>query len=155
MMINRHLKEVVGVNEVNQIGIAVRDMEKAMKNYADIFGITFPKIFIPDYFNKMYRGQPSDYRIKIALGMMGNLQIELIQVLEGKTVYEEFLERNGGDGLHHLGFYVNNLDKRIEALANSGIGVLMRAERIGVKFAYMDTEPVVGVIFEFVERENV
>jgi methylmalonyl-CoA/ethylmalonyl-CoA epimerase len=152
MRVDPHLKEILGVNEVNQVGIVVKDLERAMKNYADFFGITFPKVFIPEYFNKMYRGEPSDFRIKIAVGMMGNLQMELIQVLQGKTVYEEFLERNG-DGLHHLGFYVKNMDERIEALSKLGIGVLMKGERAGAKFAYLDTEPIVGVIFEFIEKE--
>jgi methylmalonyl-CoA/ethylmalonyl-CoA epimerase len=152
MRVDPHLKEILGVNEVNQVGIVVKDMERAMKNYADFFGITFPKVFIPEYSNKMYRGEPSDFRIKIAVGMMGSLQMELIQVLQGKTVYEEFLERNG-DGLHHLGFYVKNMDERIEALSKLGIGVLMKGERVGAKFAYLDTEPIVGVIFEFIEKE--
>jgi methylmalonyl-CoA/ethylmalonyl-CoA epimerase len=153
MKIDSDLKRILALNEVNQIGIVVRDVEKAMKNYADFFGITFPKVFFPDYFNKMYRGQPSDFSMKIALGMMGNLQIELIEVLRGKTIYEEFLERNG-EGLHHLGFVVKDMDKRVETLRDLGIGVLMSGERVGAKFAYMDTEPIVGVIFEFIEREK-
>jgi methylmalonyl-CoA/ethylmalonyl-CoA epimerase len=153
MKIDSDLKRILGLNEVNQIGIVVRDVEKVMKNYADFFGITFPKVFFPDYFNKMYRGQPSDFRMKIALGMMGNLQVELIEVLQGRTIYEEFLERNG-EGLHHLGFDIKDMDRRIETLKNLGIGVLMSGERVGAKFAYMDTEPIVGVVFEFIEREK-
>jgi methylmalonyl-CoA/ethylmalonyl-CoA epimerase len=153
MKIDPRMKEILGVNQVNQVGIVVKDIEKAMENYADYFGITFPKVFIPEYFNKVYRGEPSDFRMKIAVGMMGSLQIELIQVLQGKTVYEEFLDRNG-DGLHHLGFYVKNMEERVEALSKMGIAVLMKGERVGARFVYMDTEPIVGVIFEFIEKET-
>jgi catechol 2,3-dioxygenase-like lactoylglutathione lyase family enzyme len=153
MKIDPHLKQILGLNEVSQIGIVVKDMGTAIKNYSDIFGIVFPKVFVPEYFNKMYRGKPGDFRVKLALGMMGALQIELIEVLEGKTIYGEFLEKRG-EGLHHLGFEVENMDERIEVLEKLGIGVLQSGERIGGRFAYMDTEKIIGVIFEFLKREK-
>lgn len=153
MKVDPHVKQVLGVNEVSQLGIIIRDMERAIINYSDIFGIIFPKVFVPEYFNMTYRGKPGDFRIKVALGMMSELQIELIEVLKGPTIYDEFLEKKG-QGLHHLGFDVKNMDARIEALKNLGIGVLQSGERIGARFAYMDTEEIVGVIFEFIEREK-
>ena len=153
MQIDAQLRQVLGLGEVSQVGIIVKDLEKSMKNYSDFFGITFPKIFVPEYHKKAYKGKPADFRIKVALGMMGPLQIELIQVLQGPTVYDELLEKKGG-GLHHLGFDVKDLDKKVEALKNLGVGVLMSGERVGARFAYMDTEPIVGVVFEFIERER-
>lgn len=153
MRIDPHLKNILGLNEVSQIGIVVRDLEKAIKNYSDIFGIVFPKVVVREYFNRMYRGKPGNFRIKLALGMMGELQIELIEVLEGETIYGEFLEKKG-EGLHHLGFVVKNMEERIRALESLGIGVLQSGERVGSRFAYMDTEKIVGVIFEFIERER-
>jgi methylmalonyl-CoA/ethylmalonyl-CoA epimerase len=153
MKIDPHLKQILELGEVNQIGIVVKDIEKAMSNYSDIFGIAFPRVVVPDFYNKTYRGKPSDFRMKLALGMMGQLQIELIQVLQGKTIYEEFLERNG-EGLHHFGFDVKNMDERIAGLQSLGIGVLQSGETANAKFAYMDTESLVGVIFEFLERDR-
>lgn len=153
MKIDPHLKEILRLGEVSQIGIVVKDIEKAINNYSEIFGITFPKVFVPDFSNKTYRGKPSDFRIKVAFGMMGELQIELIQVLQGKTVYDEFLERNP-EGLHHLGFDVKNIDERTAALQSLGIGVLQSGEKVGAKFAYLDTEGIVGVMFELIERDK-
>ena len=147
------LKEILSVNEVSQIGIIVRDMDKAISNYSDIFGINFPAVYVREFFNRTYRGKPGNFRLKVALGMMGKLQIELIQVLEGESIYREFLEKKG-EGLHHLGFDVKNMDERIKALEKLGIGVLQSGERIGAKHAHMDTERIVGVIFELLEREK-
>jgi catechol 2,3-dioxygenase-like lactoylglutathione lyase family enzyme len=152
MKIDEQLKDILALNEVSQIGIVVRDMEKSIANYSNIFGISFPKVFFPQYFNMTYRGKPNDFRIKVALGMMGELQIELIEVLEGQTIHGEFLESHG-EGLHHLGFDVKNMEERIKALQKLGVGILQSGERVGVRFAYMDTERIVGVIFEFIERE--
>lgn len=59
-----------------------------------------------------------------------------------------------GYGIHHLGFYVNNLDERIAAFQKLGVGVLMSGERVGGKFVYMDTEGFVGIIIELVQKEK-
>lgn len=152
MTIDPHIKNILGISEISQIGIVARDIDRAINNYSNIFGIGFPKVFIPEYFNMTYRNKPSQFKIKVALGMMGNLQVELIQVLEGNTIYGEFLEKKG-EGLHHLGLDVKNMDERIRALEGLGAGVLMSGERVGVRFAYMDTEKIFSVIFEFIERE--
>ena len=113
MKIDPQFKKVLGFNEVSQIGIVVRDMDKALKNYSEIFGIEFPKVFIPEYFNRTYKGKPADFKYKVALGMMGDLQVELIEPMQGETAYREFLEK-WGEGIHHLGFDVKNMDERIK-----------------------------------------
>ncbi len=152
MEIDPHLKKVLALNDVSQIGIVVRDMEKTINNYSEIFGISFPKIFFPEYFNLVYRGKPGNFRIKVAVGMMGKLEMELIQVLEGESLYQEFLEKNG-EGLHHVGFDVENVWERAEALQKLGIDVLLKGERAGARFAYMNTQRIVGIIVEFYHRE--
>jgi hypothetical protein len=153
MQVDPKIRKILGLEKVNQVGMVVRDMDKAIKNYWEIFGISFPKVVVPDYFNRVYRGKPENFRMKIGLAMMGELQIELIQPLEGKTIYGEFLEK-WGDGIHHLGFDLNNLDERVTAFKKLGIGVLMSGERVGGKFAYMDTEGTVGIIVELIQREK-
>ena len=154
MRIDLPMKQVLGLNGASHIGIVVKDMEKAINNYSDVFGIVFPKVFVPDLSNKMYRGKPSNYRVKVAIGMMGELQVELVETLEGETIYREFLEKKG-EGLHHLGFDVKNIEERIKDLEELGISVLQYGERAGVRFAYLDTEKIVGVMFEFIQREKV
>jgi len=153
MQIDPKMKQTLSLQSVDQVGIVVRDMETTMKNYEEILGIKFPKVFVPDFFNRIYRGKPGNFRMKIAHSMMGELQVELIQCLEGDTPYTEFLEK-WGEGIHHLGFVVNNLEERVEAFQKLGVGVLMRGERVGSKFAYMDTERLFGVIIEFMQRDS-
>jgi methylmalonyl-CoA/ethylmalonyl-CoA epimerase len=153
MQIDPKVKKILGLKKVNQVGIVVRDMDKTIKNYNEIFGISFPRVVVPDYFNRVYRGNPENFRMKIGLAMMGELQIELIQPLEGKTTYVEFLEK-WGEGIHHLGFHVNNLDERVAAMQNLGVDVLMSGERVGAKFAYLDTNEMVGIIIELIQKEK-
>jgi len=153
MQIDPKVKNILGLEKVNQVGIVVRDMDRTIKNYREIFGISFPRVVVPDYFNRVYRGNPENFRMKIGLAMMGEMQIELIQPLEGKTAYGEFLEK-WGEGIHHLGFYVNNLDERVAAMQKLGVDVLMSGERVGAKFAYLDTVEIVGIIIELIQKEK-
>ena len=62
-------------------------------------------------------------------------QYELIEPLEGPTTYHEFLAQRG-EGLHHLGYYVDDIDTEIARMAalrypllQSGRGVWGRRRR--------------------------
>jgi len=83
-------------SKVDQIGIVVKDIETTMKFYEKMFGIEpFPTV--ESYVNSA--------KLKIGLFQLGEVQIELIQVVEGESIHSRFLEEKG-EGLHHLGFFV-------------------------------------------------
>lgn len=53
MVVDPKVKKILGLDKVSQVGIVVRDIDKAIKNYWEIFGISFPKVIVPDYFNRV------------------------------------------------------------------------------------------------------
>ena len=59
------------------------------------------------------------------------------------------------EGLHHLGFMVNDLEERIEHFKANGIEVLQRGQiklkLITVDYAYFDTRSQGGIIFELIQ----
>jgi methylmalonyl-CoA/ethylmalonyl-CoA epimerase len=136
-----------------QLGFVVRSIDEAIPKYSEIYGVTFPTIVVPEYFNRTYRGEKEDFRMKIALGRLGGLEVELIEHLEGRTVYRDFLER-GGEGFHHLGVEVPDFDGAVRALQARGIAIIQSGERTGARFAYMDTEKTFGTVIEFFRREK-
>jgi methylmalonyl-CoA/ethylmalonyl-CoA epimerase len=152
MVLSQDIKKITELDRVDQIGIVVKDIDKKSHDYARLFGISFPRVFVPEYHTKMYLGKPGDFLIRVALGNLGAVEIELIQHLEGEGLHKEFLNKKG-EGLHHLGFLVTNLDEKIEALGTLGVKVLMSGERVGARFAYLDTEALLGTVFELIERE--
>jgi 4-hydroxyphenylpyruvate dioxygenase-like putative hemolysin len=93
-----------------------------------------------------YRGRIVTIDIKIALGYIGNIQLEIIEA-NGESVYKEFLDR-GHEGLHHLGIYVDDIEVAISEYKEFGVDVLQRGEIYGVKWAYLDTEGLIGFILE-------
>jgi len=131
-------------SRVDQIGIVVKDVEKYMKFYEKMFGVEpFPTV----------ESAVNSAKLKIVLFELDEVEIELIQVVEGESVHSRFLEERG-EGLHHLGFFVKDIEKELARLDKEGIRVLERGEVLGaVKFAYLDTKKTLGVVLELVQYE--
>jgi len=137
---------------VEQIGIVVRDLDRAMEYYTSTFGWGPFEVHIADLNGVLYRGQLSDCKLKLAMTRSGPIEIELIQVLEGETPHTEFL-RERGEGLHHLRFRIPDLDTILAEWAKLGIRPIWSKSypEFGVAFAYMDTTAIGGVMTELIE----
>ena len=134
--------------EPSHIGYITRDIERTKKNLQKFFGLDSFAMMVPNYFNKKYRGKPEDFKAQFAFCRVGNIVYELIQVLHGKTSYEDFMKEHG-EGIHHLGYEISDLAKWIEAYKKVGIEPIMSGERVGLKFAYFNTPEI---IVELIER---
>jgi catechol 2,3-dioxygenase-like lactoylglutathione lyase family enzyme len=135
----------------HQIAFVVNDITAAEQFFTEKMGVRqFFRFNDVTVYEAIYRGQPGDFHIHIALGYAGNSQIELIQHLSGHSIYKEFLDKKG-EGLHHLGFIVPDYNKVIADFTANGFPVI-QSGRIGnspgVKFAYFDTEAAIGAIME-------
>ncbi|MFW9990725.1 MAG: VOC family protein [Candidatus Odinarchaeota archaeon] len=128
-------------SKVDQIGIVVKDMETSMKFYK--------KMFRPDPFLTLEIGDSS--RLKLGIFQLGEVQIELIQIIKGETIHSRFLEKHG-EGLHHLGFFVENLEEELALLEKGGIKVLEEGNILEAgKYAYLDTEKLLGIVLELIQ----
>lgn len=131
-------------SRVDQIGVVVRDVEKTAKFYEKILK---QEPLPPIEF------ETNNVKLKIVFFQLGEVQLELIQVLEGENIHTKFLRERGG-GLHHLGFFVKNLEEELAALKKEGIEILWRGEALGVaKFAYLDTEKPLNLALELIQFE--
>jgi len=141
---------------VEQVGIVVKDMDQAIANYSAAFGWGPFNVSEVELKGCLYRGQPSDCKLKMAFFQSGSIEIELIQVLEGETPHSEFL-REKGEGLHHLRFSVEDLDGILAEWAKKGIepGWQHSMPEIGVSWAYLDNDKVSGVMVELIEMKEV
>ena len=80
---------------VAQLGFVVKDLDAAVESWWKLFGIgpwhfyTYGK---PMVRSMTYHGAPADYRMRLALSWIGPLRIELIEPVQGDTVYQEFIE---------------------------------------------------------------
>jgi len=89
-------------------------------------------------------------KIRLAGAWLGPTLLELIQPLEGKTIWANYLETHG-EGLHHIAFSVTNWDELASNLEAKGGRMVMCivAER-GRHYTYWETWPG-GIIVELEE----
>ncbi|MGC8816443.1 MAG: VOC family protein [Candidatus Hadarchaeum sp.] len=143
----------IRVSKISQIGIVTKNIDVAVKRYWETLGIgpwRIHRYAPPDLRNTKLRGVPAEYSMKIALARVGGIELELIEPLTGPNIYEEFLEKKG-EGIHHLAKYQKeDLKKELAAFEAMGIKVLMSGKCKGVEFYYLDTEPLLGIIYELV-----
>jgi methylmalonyl-CoA/ethylmalonyl-CoA epimerase len=145
-------------NGVAQVGLIVEDLDTAVETYWRSFGIgpwhfyTYGKPLVK---RMTYRGQPGEYSMRIALSHIGALRIELIEMLEGESIYAEFVEEHGY-GLHHLGVLVEDMEKAISQSEDAGLTVIQDGAGFGLDgdghYAYLDTEDKIGLTVELIER---
>jgi len=147
----------VRLGEISQVAIVVRDIQKAMEHYWSVFGLGPWSVYTfapPDLTDTTVHGKPEPYSMRIAFTMVGSVMLELIQPLEGRSIYKEFLEERG-EGLHHIAcFKVDDIERAVEELGRRGIGVLQSGRWRGGHFVYMDTEKTLGTIVELVKRTS-
>ncbi len=143
---------------IAQVGIIVPDLDAAVKAYWERFGIgpwhiyTYGKPLVK---RMTYRGRPSEYKMRIALSWIGPLRIELIEMLEGDTVYAEFV-REHGYGVHHFGVLVEDMEEALARAEEAGLTVTQDGAGFGLDgdghYAYLDTEDKIGVTIELIQR---
>ena len=143
---------------IGQIGYVVEDVDATVKNYYEKFGIGdwhFYTYAPPLLKFQNYYGKPIYYKARIALGYFGNTRIELIQNIEGHTIYTDFIKEHGY-GVQHLGIYVDNMGEAIKDAARAGFSIIMEGGGFGLDgdghFAYLDTEKLCGITYELIQR---
>ena len=142
----------VSLPPVDQIGIVVEDIDRAVEYYTNVFGWGPFQVRETEMEGFTYKGKAGSCRQKNAFAKSGPIEIELIQALEGETPHTEFFGKKG-EGAEHLRFRVEDLDSTLAELAKEGIRPIYqkRFPDRGIAFAYLDSDKVGGVIFELIE----
>lgn len=145
---------VIVSKKVTQVGIIVKDIEKARTAWAQMLGMDAPEVSVAEgHFSRptLYIGNPTDAKAKLAFLTMDNLQIELIQPLGGKSTWQEFLDTNG-EGIHHIAFQVKNIDGVEKEFASVGMPTVQRGGWDGGAYSYIDGSKEIGCVLELLEN---
>jgi hypothetical protein len=140
--------------QISQIAVVCNDLQKTMEQYTTLLGWGPWNVYRhepPRLHETVVRGEPTDYTMLGAETHVGDMGFELLQPLEGPSIYKEWLETHG-EGLHHVAVMLHDFDESTELkrkFADVGASVLMGG-RIGetIEFYYLDTEPSLKIILE-------
>jgi len=108
--------------DAHHVGVIVPNLEGAMDAYASNFDVRF-SVFEMDETSSTLTNASKAFKLRIAFGQVALSAIELIQPVAGQTIHADFLNENG-PGVHHLGFYVEDLEDAKSDLERRGYSLL-------------------------------
>lgn len=146
-----------GLKTVVQVAIATRDIEATTRRWAELLGVPPPKITTTRPGNEVkmvYRGRPSQGRVKLAFLRVGQVVLEFLEPVGGDSSWAEFLEQHG-EGVHHLGFQVTDLDRTVETLRRLGYREWHRGryDQDNGTYVYFETAPALGANIELLHSD--
>jgi catechol 2,3-dioxygenase-like lactoylglutathione lyase family enzyme len=139
---------------ISQIAIVVRNIDDALEKYTRVLGWGPWNVYEhkpPSLHHTYLHGEPTEYTMIGAETHVGPIVVELLQPDEGPSIYKEWLEEHG-EGLHHIAVMRPTPEESDDArrhFEELNAGVLMEG-RLGesIHFYYLNTEPLLKVIFE-------
>jgi len=128
--------------KVDHIGILVSNLDEAIKLYRDCFGAEVVKTeTLPE------RG------VKAAiLSLTQGANLELLEPLPGSNMANVLEKR--GEGLHHMTFEVEDIDKELSRLSKRGIELIDKKSRPGLEgiVAFIHPKSIRGVLVELCQK---
>jgi len=141
-------------SKFDHIGVIVRNLDKAIEYYQS-FGIgPFEPVRPFEAVERKSFGRlidPKTARVKVKFADLGPVQLELVQPLDVESLAKDFLETKG-EGVNHLGFLVDDIDKEEAELIEKGFKLLHRSRfENGGGMAYFDTGKIGGFLIELIQ----
>ncbi|MFO7961572.1 MAG: methylmalonyl-CoA epimerase [Nitriliruptoraceae bacterium] len=130
------------VTRIDQIAIAVEDLDEAIAFYERAFGLTVSS-----------RERVDSDGVEEAMLTVDGVSIQLLAPTREDSPVGRFLARNG-PGLHHLGFGVSSVETALEHLRDEGVRLIDEAPRPGGgghTVGFVHPKGTGGVLVELVE----
>ena len=135
-----------------QIAYAVSDIFRGVDKWIKDFGAG--PFFIAEHIpikNVIYRGHPSELDITVAYGQWGEIMIELVQDNgEGPSIIRDLYPPQKS-GLHHLAYFVNDMDLVSAKLVEEGYVLAMSGQAGENRFQFFDAISEMGHFLEIYE----
>jgi methylmalonyl-CoA/ethylmalonyl-CoA epimerase len=139
-------KEKSPFGKVHHVGVVVENMDKALAHYESLgMGPFEPLKLSPS--EGLLRGKRVISTPIISMGTVGGIVIELLQPTREDSLVKEFYESKG-EGIHHVAFLVDDIDKETERLVKKGFKVLFSQKFGEGGCAFFDTRQDGGMLVE-------
>jgi catechol 2,3-dioxygenase-like lactoylglutathione lyase family enzyme len=136
---------------IRQIGYVVTDLDRALAGWVELgVGPWFVIRSMPQ--RVLYRGEPCEITLSLALANSGDMQVEVIQQEdETPSIFTEFLAA-GREGFHQFAYWTEDFDATMQAIAEAGWPVVWSGgEDVGTRFAYVEPPNSPATIIEIME----
>ena len=131
------------LTDIDHVGIAVRDLDAAVAWYQQMFGATVA-----------HRERIESDGVDEALIKVADSYIQLLQPYTDTSPLAKYMERNG-EGLHHVGYRVDDCGAVLETVKEQGARVVDEHPRTGSRgttVAFLHPKATFGTLIELVEE---
>lgn len=131
------------MKKIEHIGIAVRDIEASNKIFTKIFGRDSYKI-----------EKVNSEGVTTSFFEIGENKIELVAATTEEGVISRYLEK-WGEGMHHVAFAVEDIQKEMVRLKNEGIRLLNEFPKEGADnkmICFLHPQDTNGVLIELCQE---
>jgi methylmalonyl-CoA/ethylmalonyl-CoA epimerase len=126
---------------IHHVGVAVADLDEAVRTYERLFGGRVE-----------HRGRVDEQGVEAASVRVGASRVELLAALEDDSPVGRFIAKRG-PGMHHVAYAVDDVRTALADLAGAGAELIDAEPRqglFGLEVAFVHPESVHGVLSEVV-----
>jgi methylmalonyl-CoA/ethylmalonyl-CoA epimerase len=142
------------IRRITEVGIAVRDLDKAVALFEHLFGAEAGELVdVPLY----------DMRFRMC--RLGKVDFEVMEPTVDTGVIADFLAARG-EGLHHIAFAVDDINNTMSTLGAKGVQFVADAPvsnsmpmvdfagrrfEDDISFTFSHPKSILGILFEFIQ----
>jgi methylmalonyl-CoA/ethylmalonyl-CoA epimerase len=129
--------------KLEHIGIAIKNLEESTSLFSELFNIT-------PYKNEGVESEG----VLTTFFKTGESKIELLSATTEDSPIAKFIEKKG-EGIHHLAFEVEDIEKEIKRLSRLGYKIINETPKLGAdnkRIAFLHPKSTNGVLIELCEE---
>lgn len=132
------------MKKIEHIGVAVVDIEKAEKIFSTIFQ------------QAPYKSEEVvSESVQTTFFKVGESKLELLSATNNNSPIAKFLSKNK-EGMHHIAFAVEDIEKEMKRLSNDGIRLLSDSPKEGADnklICFLHPKDTCGVLIELCQEQ--
>jgi methylmalonyl-CoA/ethylmalonyl-CoA epimerase len=133
------------MNKIEHIGIAVSNLEDAIKTYTELLNT-------PCYKTE----EVASEGVKTAFFQIGDSKIELLEATHDESPIAKFISKKG-QGIHHIAFDVTDIEASMAAYKEKGFQLLNEIPKNGADnklVAFIHPKSANGVLVELCQEKS-
>ena len=133
------------MKKVEHIGIAVKDLNNA--------NALFEKLFNQSHYKQE---EVESESVSTSFFKVGDTKIELLEANDPNSAIAKFIEKRG-EGIHHIAFEVEDIEKEMERLNSLGFELIHSAPKDGAdnkRICFLHPKSTNGILVELCQEKT-
>jgi len=132
---------MASIKRIDHVAIAVRDADQATRQYVNLLNAVHIR-------TEILREKAGP--VKVAYLQIGDNVLSLVQSMEADGFINQHISKHG-EGLHHLGLEVDNLNEFVQQVEGKGFKIPLRDEFTNRTEVVLRPRDAAGVVLQILE----